>query len=634
MASVKPRIPFMWIPDEKSTKCHLCDSEFSMVNRKHHCRSCGKIFCYNCCYQYQSLPSYIPSTHKRYCDGKEHRVCNTCIREITYIKQNKKLIIIFSYLPLTMEELYSIRLVSKAWKSAFDSILSVFKSFHFKLGYQKWSGIERRILNTHWKEFKGHSRLMIQAIRGLRGIVDISKIARYYKDELRETDCTYLFCNKDCTAHINTFDLIDLICSFPSQQILQVQEMESWVGQCLTNLNKEWLSILIPWFVQPYTPPNLPLQRIIANNVIPIVHNDIHLAYKMYFTCLVLSHDKHSSYYSSIIDRLLEMTPYKDLIIKTHKFIETIKYPDRISEYDFKGIRMPFNPDIIIKDVQTVNIKRLNTFTKPWIIPIETFMHGTINILVKHDDIRKDKFVMDIISMMKLIHKDINLNVYHIMPITIEFGIIEMLPKVKTLFDIDKETTLSNYIINNNVNKPMIEVRRGFISSCASNCVLTFMLGIGDRNLQNILVSQDGTLSHIDFSYILGTDPKWEELTEMRITPGMVDLLGGKQSNDFTLLKETCSNMFNDIKQYTYFWYALFRYLGYTEPPMEPHYRNFNEIELHIEKRLMPDASEEEVTMTIAEIVEKNSGSQVAGWVDSFHNLKSSVEGMIFRISM
>ena len=28
--------------------CANCSSEFSMFKRKHHCRSCGNIFCHNC----------------------------------------------------------------------------------------------------------------------------------------------------------------------------------------------------------------------------------------------------------------------------------------------------------------------------------------------------------------------------------------------------------------------------------------------------------------------------------------------------------------------------------------------------------------------------------------------------------
>lgn len=39
----------MWEFDENVTNCRECDAKFSLMLRKHHCRSCGGIFCENCC---------------------------------------------------------------------------------------------------------------------------------------------------------------------------------------------------------------------------------------------------------------------------------------------------------------------------------------------------------------------------------------------------------------------------------------------------------------------------------------------------------------------------------------------------------------------------------------------------------
>nr|XP_032801779.1 FYVE and coiled-coil domain-containing protein 1-like isoform X1 [Petromyzon marinus]XP_032801780.1 FYVE and coiled-coil domain-containing protein 1-like isoform X1 [Petromyzon marinus]XP_032801781.1 FYVE and coiled-coil domain-containing protein 1-like isoform X1 [Petromyzon marinus]XP_032801782.1 FYVE and coiled-coil domain-containing protein 1-like isoform X1 [Petromyzon marinus]XP_032801783.1 FYVE and coiled-coil domain-containing protein 1-like isoform X1 [Petromyzon marinus]XP_0328017 len=40
---------YFWQPDHNTKKCTSCKMEFGILTRKHHCRSCGLIFCSNCC---------------------------------------------------------------------------------------------------------------------------------------------------------------------------------------------------------------------------------------------------------------------------------------------------------------------------------------------------------------------------------------------------------------------------------------------------------------------------------------------------------------------------------------------------------------------------------------------------------
>uniref|UniRef100_A0A8C2ZEP3 Lateral signaling target protein 2 homolog n=1 Tax=Cyclopterus lumpus TaxID=8103 RepID=A0A8C2ZEP3_CYCLU len=59
-----------WVPDEACNSCIACQAPFTVIRRKHHCRSCGKIFCSRCSSHSAPLP--------RYGQVKPVRVCTHC----------------------------------------------------------------------------------------------------------------------------------------------------------------------------------------------------------------------------------------------------------------------------------------------------------------------------------------------------------------------------------------------------------------------------------------------------------------------------------------------------------------------------------------------------------------------------
>uniref|UniRef100_T1J5D9 Large ribosomal subunit protein P2 n=1 Tax=Strigamia maritima TaxID=126957 RepID=T1J5D9_STRMM len=49
--------PTLWVPDHAVTRCMGCEIEFWLGCRRHHCRSCGKIFCSDCSNQMTPIPN-------------------------------------------------------------------------------------------------------------------------------------------------------------------------------------------------------------------------------------------------------------------------------------------------------------------------------------------------------------------------------------------------------------------------------------------------------------------------------------------------------------------------------------------------------------------------------------------------
>ena len=81
--------PPSWVPDSMAPLCMGCGATFSLVKRRHHCRSCGRVFCAKCSpnqVRPSELQGEIFTSNKyflqvplpRYGIQKSVRVCNRC----------------------------------------------------------------------------------------------------------------------------------------------------------------------------------------------------------------------------------------------------------------------------------------------------------------------------------------------------------------------------------------------------------------------------------------------------------------------------------------------------------------------------------------------------------------------------
>ncbi|GMI94948.1 FORMS APLOID AND BINUCLEATE CELLS 1B [Hibiscus trionum] len=68
-----------WMPDQSCRVCYECDSQFTVFNRRHHCRICGRVFCAKCTENSVPAPSDEPRTSREDCE--RIRVCNYCFKQ-------------------------------------------------------------------------------------------------------------------------------------------------------------------------------------------------------------------------------------------------------------------------------------------------------------------------------------------------------------------------------------------------------------------------------------------------------------------------------------------------------------------------------------------------------------------------
>ncbi|KAM7256101.1 hypothetical protein ACFE04_011842 [Oxalis oulophora] len=67
-----------WMPDQSVRVCYECDSQFTVFNRRHHCRLCGRIFCAKC--TSNSIPAQSDEPRIASDDSDRIRVCNYCFK--------------------------------------------------------------------------------------------------------------------------------------------------------------------------------------------------------------------------------------------------------------------------------------------------------------------------------------------------------------------------------------------------------------------------------------------------------------------------------------------------------------------------------------------------------------------------
>lgn len=82
----------------------------------------------------------------------------------------------------------------------------------------------------------------------------------------------------------------------------------------------------------------------------------------------------------------------------------------------------------------------------------------------------------------------------------------------------------------------------------AGYCVITYLLGVGDRHLDNLLLSPDGHLFHVDFGFILGRDPK-PFPPPMKLCKEMIEGMGGANSQHYMNFQQYCYTAFITLRR-------------------------------------------------------------------------------------
>jgi phosphatidylinositol-4,5-bisphosphate 3-kinase len=188
----------------------------------------------------------------------------------------------------------------------------------------------------------------------------------------------------------------------------------------------------------------------------------------------------------------------------------------------FHHLRSPLDFNLQLLGINIDKCKSMDSKMKPlWMVYKNADPYGSdiFEIFKQGDDLRQDMLTLQIIGIMDSIwHQeglDLKMVPYGCLSTGNKIGVIEVVLNTATLAKIQKEkgggatgafknSTLLEYLKEHNDAASLDQAIDVFTKSCAGYCVATYVLGIGDRHSDNIMLSKSGNLLHIDFGHFLG----------------------------------------------------------------------------------------------------------------------------------
>eukprot|EP00898_Chlorokybus_atmophyticus_P004964 jgi/Chlat1/5469/Chrsp36S05427 len=227
-----------------------------------------------------------------------------------------------------------------------------------------------------------------------------------------------------------------------------------------------------------------------------------------------------------------------------------------------QGVPLPISPRVTIGGISAADSFVFKSVMSPLLLAFRSQHQGASSgmdastggvhkvIFKKGDDLRQDQLVIQLLSLMDRLLKrenlDLKMTPYRVLATGPDEGMVEFVPSMTLARILAEYKSITRFFAahSHGVEDPL----GTFVRSCAGYCVITYVLGVGDRHLDNLMVTTDGRLFHIDFAYILGADPK-PFPPPMKLCKEMVEAMGGADSAYYAKFKSLCCEAFNILRK-------------------------------------------------------------------------------------
>ena len=686
LKSIYPKSDGKWVNSNLVLSCQTCMSTFNLFIRKHHCRACGGVFCSKCCYKMIEIPSNfiekpveddtykqkISSLTKWITNGNKSLVCNDCFNKITNLKQITWIIKICEFMDFC--SLNKILLVSNSWYKAGIHQLSKFREIQYKCSnlFTEW---EQGIIWNSKNYFAGHNNWIIILIKSnlqkyyeTKDAKIIFELSDLIENSNKNVSCWTLMCSRKCNIEYDILDFIEilkfisllennnkiiwndiLIQEFLLLLLQNILDIEFALEKTYYNGSDELYDKIIATIplicsiiiklIKDENVTNSDFLNHIFNEFIKIDNCIINFYLESKYLDNISNKQINHVYFTNFIDELIKKynltSITKQIDITIDFFVELYKnHNNKLNE----PILNPLNLNEHIMEI--LSVEKLKSNTSPLLVSarVTRGLSGKIiKFIVKKDEtLRKESIVASLIKLLQdrlfrqskknRIKQFDKIPTYQIAMLTKNLAIIEYVEDSLTLRMVsNNKFTLQNYILDNNPNEQVDTVKRKFLQSLAISSSLSYILGLGDRHLDNIMINNLGQIFHIDYGYLMD-NPATSIISNpnIKVTTVMIDFLGGIEGKYYKEFTQYIIQVYDILRLYKNLIINFYEMMGDEE------FIIWNVFKPKLEDRFLSGLSWKDIEVTLINEIE-NSNSYPSVFADLCHHYRQIFTEYISR---
>jgi hypothetical protein len=328
----------------------------------------------------------------------------------------------------------------------------------------------------------------------------------------------------------------------------------------------------------------------------------------------------------------------------TNTVVTSVDFTNPIPQ-SFAFLNLPLDPSLCTRRIIKSKCKFMVSSAAPmWLVfdNADPLAPPSPTIFKSGDDLRQDILILQLLTLMDTIWQrdglELHVSAYGCVATGRGEGFIEVVQNATTTGKIQKgfgasgafrKTPLASWLQQQHAGKPDMheEAIDNFVSSCAAYCIASYVLGLGDRHADNIMVTTMGNLFHIDFAHILGNIMMFgaykRERAPFVLTPEFVFVMGDTKSPRYARFVDLCLKGYNSLRRHTYLFIRLFKMMLSAGLPQ---FTDLGELS-YLYKSLSLGFSEQGAADKFAKLIDESRKTTTTLVNNFFHNLATGGGG-------